>query len=103
MGIDIEKISRMELPEAYSVFSGSEREMINALPQDIQADMFYRLWTLKESYVKKTGDGLHCPFDSFSFDLKKYPVQKPCEWSYPLCGLRWQQHSVFFTEKRIRL
>ena len=69
MGIDIEKISRMELPEVYSVFSGSEREMINALPRDIQADMFYRLWTLKESYVKKTGDGLHCPFDSFSFDL----------------------------------
>lgn len=69
IGIDVEKIGKAELPEIYSVFAPSEIEMINALPQDLQADMFYRIWTLKESYVKKTGDGLHRSFDSFSFDL----------------------------------
>ena len=69
MGIDVEKISKEELPEVYNVFAPSEIEIINALPQNMQADLFYRIWTLKESYVKKTGDGLHRPFDSFSFDL----------------------------------
>lgn len=69
MGIDVEEIGQEELPEVYSVFAPSEIEMINTLSQDMQADMFYRIWTLKESYVKKTGDGLHRSFDSFSFDL----------------------------------
>lgn len=69
MGIDVEKTSKAELPEIYNFFAPSEIEMINALPQDIQADMFYKIWTLKESYVKKSGDGLYCSFDSFSFDL----------------------------------
>lgn len=68
-GVDVEKIGKTELPEIYSVFSSSEIIMVKELPPDMQADMFYRIWTLKESYVKKTGDGLHRSFDSFSFEL----------------------------------
>jgi len=32
---------------------------------------FYELWTMKESYVKALGKGLHLPMDSFKIQYKR--------------------------------
>jgi 4'-phosphopantetheinyl transferase len=39
-----------------------------------QISTFYRLWTLKEAYLKGTGQGLAAPLDSFAFRLDPLAV-----------------------------
>ena len=34
-----------------------------------RCEEFYRLWTLKESFMKVTGLGMKLPLDSFCFQL----------------------------------
>ncbi|MBR4342501.1 MAG: 4'-phosphopantetheinyl transferase superfamily protein [Lachnospiraceae bacterium] len=45
-------------------FTENERRLIETQKSD--DGIFYTIWTLKESYVKCIGEGLQCPFDSFS-------------------------------------
>jgi 4'-phosphopantetheinyl transferase len=50
-------------------FSTAETAALAGLPQAAQAERFYHLWTLKEAYIKLTGQGLAAGLDGFSFDL----------------------------------
>jgi len=62
VGCDIENADKKaNLKVAARFFSKEEYESITS-PSD-----FFRLWTLKESYIKLVGDGLSMPLDSFSF------------------------------------
>lgn len=72
VGIDLE-LPR-DLADRSSIvrrwFHPSERTQIFAMPTDAgQADVFFRLWTLKEAFVKALGLGLQLPFDSFGIDV----------------------------------
>jgi len=70
IGIDVEMTSRrvgLEIVERY--FSPAEVAVFRATPPKQQRQMFFRLWTLKEAFVKATGEGLRRPMDSFSFSL----------------------------------
>ena len=50
-----------------------------------QADVFYRLWTLKESILKATGMGLALPMSEVCFDLSEGSAS--CRWNRP--GIRY--------------
>lgn len=45
----------------------AERKTLSALQPDRQLAAFYRLWTLKEAFIKATGDGLSRPMTSVEF------------------------------------
>ena len=66
VGCDVEEIDTPDL-QILSFFSAEERAQILALKNDDSlADYFYRLWTLKESFVKCAGAGLEIDLTDFT-------------------------------------
>lgn len=60
VGIDLEHLRDIsdvqQLAERF--FSQSESCLINGLPESQQQELFFRFWTIKEAYLKATGEGL---------------------------------------------
>lgn len=94
VGCDVEKITAMEPEVARQIFTSQEYEKLAACKTGKQRDeMFFRYWTLKESFMKATGLGSALSPDSFSPDhsyreqgyyFKEYdPVDGYC---YAVCG-----------------
>lgn len=63
-GCDIEEIRDADLKIAKRFFCSGEYEAICASPTD-QNREFYRMWTLKESFIKCTGFGLSLALNEF--------------------------------------
>ena len=72
LGIDVEEIqTRQELPWA-SILSPQETARLGDMGSE--AD-FYRLWSLKESYLKALGTGFSLDPRQFWVDLEARPIQ----------------------------
>lgn len=70
LGCDVERISPTDLKAARR-FCPSERAAILAEPsEEARRKLFYRFWTLKESFLKATGQGMALPLDSFEIQLE---------------------------------
>ncbi len=71
VGIDLESIHPFPdlLQVAQQFFAQSERVELEALPADQRLEVFFRVWTRKEAYLKARGDGLSTPLDQFSVSL----------------------------------
>jgi 4'-phosphopantetheinyl transferase len=69
IGIDVELMEprRSGLDVADHFFSAAEIALLRAMPPARQTRTFFRLWTLKETLIKTTGEGLQRALDSFSF------------------------------------
>lgn len=70
VGVDVERIDRPSNFEglARRFFAPEEAAVIAAADESQRAALFYRIWTLKEAYVKAIGKGLAHPLDAFWFD-----------------------------------
>ena len=67
VGCDVELLRRWDMNVARRFFSAEETALLEAAQNDAaRADLFFRLWTLKESYIKAVGEGLRLPLDSFT-------------------------------------
>lgn len=66
VGIDIEKLKENRITVAKRCFHEKEYEDIMSQTDEAGRDYrFLEYWTMKEAYVKWTGDGLRLAFDSF--------------------------------------
>jgi 4'-phosphopantetheinyl transferase len=72
IGIDVEKIdaAKADFAVAQKYFAAPEVEILHRTPALERTMCFFRLWTLKEAYLKATGAGLSPPLDSFAFTLE---------------------------------
>ena len=72
LGVDVEQIddSKADLGVAAEYFAPTEVELLRRAPAAERALCFFRLWTLKEAYLKATGAGLGAPLNSFAFTLE---------------------------------
>ena len=70
VGCDIEEIGKPQEKLAERFFCPEEYEHLMKIEDEHKrCEEFYRLWTLKESFMKVTGLGMKLPLDSFCFQL----------------------------------
>ena len=71
LGIDVERLRPIEdaLDLAARFFSREEASAVRALAPDRLHRGFFEIWTMKEAYIKATGEGLSRPLDSFTVSL----------------------------------
>lgn len=73
IGVDVEEIKNINIIEiAQNYFTTKEFEYIINCDVEFQLNRFYEMWTLKESYIKCSGQGLSIPLASFSVEVDKY-------------------------------
>lgn len=75
VGCDLEPVRQIDLKVARQFFTSEETAQILRQPdEEAQWNCFYRLWTLKESFLKATGKGLKLDLNSFSVTLKENDI-----------------------------
>ncbi|MDW2799092.1 4'-phosphopantetheinyl transferase superfamily protein [Clostridium boliviensis] len=70
VGIDTELIRPFSEKIIRKVMSPQEQELFEKLKGDERTAYFFKIWTLKESYVKAKGCGITIPLTDFSFYLE---------------------------------
>ena len=70
VGIDVELIKPIDIGIAKRFYSREEYIKLMMLNEEERMEYFYKLWTLKESYIKAIGRGLLIDISSCSFDIK---------------------------------
>jgi len=89
IGIDIEKIMKIDIKIMSQFFTPEESNALTKLLPEEQLHYFYELWTLKESYVKAIGKGLSVPLDSFSIN-----TNDQCITMFPQCLHNFRQYQL---------
>lgn len=69
-GIDCEKVREYRPQVMKRAFSENERNMILSAPENQRDLLFFRLWTLKEAYIKAIGMGLSFPMNKANFSFE---------------------------------
>jgi len=77
--VDVERIDAGKADDgvAQAYFAPSEAELLRRTPVADRAQCFFRLWTLKEAYVKAMSVGLSMRLDSFAFSLDPIRIHFP--------------------------
>jgi 4'-phosphopantetheinyl transferase len=92
VGVDVEHVDRRADIEqlAPAVFSERERAELLELEDADKRARFFRLWTLKEAYIKAVGKGLSLPLRSITLELP-FGEQPRLLFAAPLCddGAQW--------------
>ena len=65
VGCDVEEIRKAPERVAERYFSCGEQEYLSQFAEEEYDRAFFRLWTMKESYVKMTGEGMGLPFSVY--------------------------------------
>lgn len=69
-GCDIEKVQEADLALAEKFFTPGEYKYIAGQPgREQRREAFYRLWTLKESFVKAVGEGMMIPLHLYEVSI----------------------------------
>ena len=98
-GVDVEHTRRPVDLRSVSrrVFTAAEQAAVFSQPAEHQADRFYQLWTLKESFIKAKGKGFALPLKQFSFGIHgQQLIGFDCAAALDSVPNQWQ----FFTQRQ---
>ena len=68
-GIDCERVREYRPNVVRRAFAPEEQELLEAAPESERGLLFFRIWTLKEAFVKAVGRGLSYPMSSVGFSF----------------------------------
>lgn len=67
VGVDVERMRKVPEGVAYRFFSQTEQNLLNKAHDETEkAQIFFTLWTLKESFIKAIGKGLSKSLNTFT-------------------------------------
>lgn len=71
VGVDVENCQRHNggIDLARRFFAAGEVAALEVAAEEDRRELFFRFWTLKESFIKARGRGLSLPLDRFAFTL----------------------------------
>ena len=69
VGCDVERVKPVSWKLAERFFGEGEKAYLSRFDESSYDLEFCRLWTMKESYVKMTGEGLHLPLSAFEVQM----------------------------------
>ena len=87
-GIDCERVRPYRPSVFRRCYSEAERKAVETAPENERDLLFFKLWTLKEAYVKASGKGLSFPLRNAEFSLDGNDIQTE------LSGCTFSQHIV---------
>jgi 4'-phosphopantetheinyl transferase len=95
IGVDVDAADRSVEFDIITdqVFSPEEIQVFKSAPLEQQRSLFFRFWTLKEAFIKATGEGLERALGSFSFALDPVRITFHPECDEMLCrhnSAEWQ-------------
>lgn len=83
VGCDIEYVTDFDIRIAEKFFCKTEYERLALISDKAERqDLFFRYWTLKESFVKALGRGLSIPLDSFRIEFNERPFVKDTKFYF---------------------
>lgn len=85
VGIDVEeRIVRHDIDgEISKAFSAIERKALHSTSGEDKVQMFFRLWTIKESLIKATGRGFRCDTSSFTIPTHLIHGARRAHFQFP--------------------
>lgn len=84
VGIDLEYLRDIPFTEiSHNVLSKNEDDYLRSVPAEERLNIFFTLWTRKESYIKAIGEGLHAKLN----DIDVFFQNEMYSLSY--CGSNW--------------
>lgn len=69
VGCDVETVKALREPLAKRFFGREEYAWLMDRPKEERTEAFYRLWVLKESFLKATRRGMSLGLDTFAFEM----------------------------------
>ena len=104
VGIDVEEIRPYTQPVARKILTPSERDRVSWWSRKgkrLGEKNFFRYWTLKESYVKATGEGLAHPLGNLEFTLdENQQIESNCPGYEFYQSCLWDQYILSVCVKK---
>lgn len=98
VGVDVEQRNERyeSVGELLRVFSERERELLTLSKRSERAELFMKLWTLKESFIKAIGEGFRADTTAFTIpnSIMKGDKNQVVVRFAPLSDSTWELHSL---------
>ena len=75
VGVDVEVIKPIDLSISERFFTTDENCSLFNQPVNTRLEYFYKIWTLKESYIKAEGKGLSIPLNNFNIRIDNEKIK----------------------------